>query len=94
MANSKSAEKRIRVAERKRARNKPLRSAAKTYEKRAETAIAAGDAETAVNEVRLAISQLDKVAGKGVIHPNNAARRKSRLMAKFNKLTATPVAQV
>ena len=94
MANSKSAEKRIRVAERTRARNKPLRSAAKTYEKRAETAIAAGDAETAVNEVRLAISQLDKVAGKGVIHPNNAARRKSRLMAKFNKLTATPVAQV
>ena len=90
MANSKSAEKRIRVAARKRARNMPLRSAAKTYEKRAETAIAGGDAELAASEVRLAISQLDKVAGKGVIHPNNAARRKSRLMAKFNKLGAAP----
>ena len=88
MANSKSAEKRIRVAERKRARNKPLRSAAKTYEKRAETAIAAGETDQAVAEVRQALSYLDKVAGKGVIHKNNAARRKSRLMAKFNKLTA------
>lgn len=87
MANSKSAQKRIRVAERKRARNKPLRSACKTFEKRAETAIAAGDAELAADEVRLAISQLDKVAGKGVIHRNNAARRKSRLMARFNKLS-------
>ncbi len=93
MANSKSAEKRIRVGERKRARNKPLRSAAKTYEKRAETAIAAGDAEAAAGEIRLAISQLDKVAGKGVIHKNNAARRKSRLMAKFNKLTTATAAQ-
>lgn len=95
MANSKSAEKRIRVAERRRRRNQPLRSAAKTYVKRAETAIGAGDAETAIAEVRQAISYLDKVADKGVIHKNNAARRKSRLMAKLNKLTAaaaTPAA--
>lgn len=86
MANSKSAEKRIRVAARKTARNKPLRSAAKTYEKRAETAIAAGDSTLAVVEVHQAMSFLDKVASKGVIHRNNAARRKSRLMAKYNKM--------
>jgi len=86
LANNKSAEKRIRVAERKRARNRPYRSAARTYVKKAEIAIEAGDAEAAASAVGDAISMLDRVAGKGIIHPNNAARRKSRLMAKFNQM--------
>lgn len=89
MANSKSALKRIRTSERKRIRNRPFRSSARTFVKKAELAIAAGDRAVAQESVLLAISTLDRVAQKGVIHPNNAARRKSRLMAKFHALGAT-----
>jgi small subunit ribosomal protein S20 len=88
LANSKSAEKRIRVAERRRLRNRPFRSAARTLVKKAELAIAGGDQDNAQNTVVKATSMLDRVAGKGIIHRNNAARRKSRLMAKFNALGA------
>lgn len=84
MANNKSAEKRIRVAEQKRQRNRPYRTAARTYVKKAELAIRQGDQELAAGAVGDAISTLDKVANRGVIHPNNAARRKSRLMKKYN----------
>ncbi len=88
MANSKSAEKRIRVAERRRMRNKPLRTQARTYVKKAEVAIAGADQADAAAQVLAAIRKLDSVANKGVIHKNNAARRKSRLMAKYNALVA------
>lgn len=86
MANSKSAKKRIRVAARRAARNKPFRTAARTFVKKAEVAIAAGDPEAAQAATLEAVSMLDRVANKGVIHKNNAARRKSRLMAKYNAL--------
>ncbi|HEU5422989.1 MAG TPA: 30S ribosomal protein S20 [Nitrolancea sp.] len=86
MANSKSAAKRARVAERQRIRNRIFRSAARTYVKKAERLIAARDAEAASTAVGDAISTLDRAAIKGIIHKNNAARRKSRLMAKFNQL--------
>jgi len=88
LANSKSSKKRIRVAERRAERNKPLRTEARTYVKKAEVAIAAGDVAAAEVATREAISVLDRVAVKDVIHKNNAARRKSRLMAKFNALAA------
>jgi small subunit ribosomal protein S20 len=88
LANNKSAQKRIRVSEQKRVRNRPYRTAARTYVKKAETAIRAGDANVAATAVGDALSMLDRVASKGIIHKNNAARRKSRLMAKFNKLAA------
>jgi len=88
LANNDSAKKRIRVAERRRLRNRPFRTAARTYIKKAELAIRAGDSSTAATAVGDAISMLDRVAGKGIIHKNNAARRKSRLMAKFNRLSA------
>ena len=88
MANSKSSKKRIRVAERRAERNKPLRTEARTYVKKAEVAIAAGDVTAAEAATREAISVLDRVAVKDVIHKNNAARRKSRLMAKFNALAS------
>ena len=88
MANSKSAEKRIRVAERRRLRNKPLRSEARTLVKKAELTIVDGDPAQAAAAVREAISTLDRVESKGVIHKNNAARRKSRLMAKLHQLEA------
>ncbi len=84
MANTKSALKMIRVSERKRMRNKPVRSAAKTYISRAERLIAQRDLEGAASAVITAMSQLDKAAEKGILHKNNAARRKSRLMRKLN----------
>ena len=88
MANSKSSKKRIRVAERRRDRNKPFRTEARTFVKKAELAIAAGDAAAAAAATQEAVSVLDRVAGKGVIHKNNAARRKSRLIAKYHALVA------
>lgn len=88
MANSKSAEKRIRVNETRRQRNRPYRSAARTLVKRAEMAIQRGDQVAAQDAVTRAVSMLDRAAGKGIVHPNNAARRKSRLMAKFNAANA------
>ncbi len=88
MANSKSSKKRIRVSERKRDRNKPLRTEARTFVKKAEVAIAAGDARDAEAATLEAVSVLDRVANKGVIHKNNAARRKSRLIAKYQALVS------
>jgi small subunit ribosomal protein S20 len=86
LANTKSAAKRARVAERRRLRNRVFRSAARTYIRKAERLIAQGDAQAAAEEVGNAISALDRASIKGIIHKNNAARRKSRLMAKFNGL--------
>ncbi len=88
LANSKSSKKRIRVAERRRDRNKPLRTEARTFVKKAEVAIAAGEAGAAEAAILEAVSVLDRVANKGVIHKNNAARRKSRLMTKYHALVA------
>jgi small subunit ribosomal protein S20 len=92
LANSKTALKRIRVAERNRLRNRPYRSMARTFVKKAELAVRAGDADAADAAVQKAVSTLDRVAGKGIIHPNNAARRKSRLMAKFNAMNSANAA--
>jgi small subunit ribosomal protein S20 len=87
LPNIKSAEKQVQVSERRRQRNRVFISAARTRIRRAEKLIQQGDAEGAAVAVGDAMSTLDRAAGKGVIHPNNAARRKSRLRQKFNKLT-------
>jgi small subunit ribosomal protein S20 len=84
--NLRSSVKDMRRSERRRQRNRPIISATRTYVRRARTAIEAGDAEAAARAVGDAISALDKAASKGVIHRNNAARRKSRLMARYNAL--------
>lgn len=91
MANTKSAQKRIRSDERKRQRNMMYRSRVKTMIKKAEQAIFNGTPDETL--VRIAISTLDKAAVKGIIHKNNAARRKSRLMKKFNAALAARAAQ-
>ncbi len=88
MANSKSAEKRARTNERRRISNRRFRSSSRTLVRTAEQAITRAEEEAAAGAVTNAISMLDRAARKGIIHPNNAARRKSRLMAKFNKLDA------
>jgi len=69
-------------------------SATKTAVKKADTAIAAGDLEGARQAVRQAISALDRAAKKGVLHPNNVARRKSRLHLKLNAVVAAPPPRV
>ncbi len=83
MANTRSAEKMIRVAERRRVRNRTIKSAVKTYIRKAERSIVATSEESAA-QVVVAISKLDKAASKGILHKRNAARRKSRLMKKLN----------
>ncbi len=81
----KSAQKRARVAEKRRLRNKSVRSLCKTNITKAERLIFSSELELARRAVVVAISSLDKAAEKGVIPPNNAARRKSRLMQKLNE---------
>ena len=85
MANTKSALKMIKVAEKRRLRNRPIKSAARTFLRRAQDAIAASPSESTTAEaVTKAISQLDRAVSKGVIHRNAASRRKSRLMKRLN----------
>jgi len=86
--HSRSAKKQVRVAAKGRLRNKPVRSLCKTNITKAEHLIFSGELEAAQNGVVTAITSLDKAAEKGIIHPNNAARRKSRLMKKLNKALA------
>ena len=93
MPVTKSAKKQMRVTERKRLRNKPIRSLCKTNITKAERLIFSGELEAAQKAVVAAISSLDKAAEKGIIHPNNAARRKSRLMSKLNKIQAPSSAE-
>jgi len=81
----KSAQKQVRVSGKRKLRNKSTRSLTKTNIIRAEKAIFSGALDEARETVTTAISSLDKAAEKGIIHPNNAARRKSRLMKKLNK---------
>ena len=85
MPNTKSAGKQMRVTQRKRLRNKSIRSLSKTNITKAERLIFSGELESAQAAAVAAISSLDRAAEKGVIHPNNAARRKSRLMRKLNE---------
>lgn len=87
MANTKSEKKSMRQNLKRRMRNKSVRTALKTYVGKAEDQIA-DNADTTQQAVLVAISHLDKAATKGVIHPNQAARRKSRLMKKLNQAVA------
>ena len=86
MANIKSAIKRNRQNERRRLQNRIYRGSARTQVKDAREAIESGNKEEATAEVAAAIRKLDLVATKGIIHKNNAARRKSRLMRQLNSM--------
>jgi len=85
---TRSAAKAHRQSLKRRLRNRMVRGSAKTSVKRADVAIAGGDLEAARLAVRAAISSLDQAVSKGVLHANNAARRKSRLFLKFNAAVA------
>jgi small subunit ribosomal protein S20 len=86
LANKKSAIKRLRSADRRRLRNRVYRGGARTVVRKARQLIEAGREEQAREAVRRAASALDKAAEKGIIHKNNAARRKSRLMRQLNQI--------
>ena len=73
-----------RVSERKRIRNAPLRSRAKTYVTKARRLMVSDEVEAAQQAVDEAVVALDKAAQKGAIHRKNAARRKSRLMRQLH----------
>ena len=82
MANTRSAKKRIRQNARRRLRNRAVRTRARTSVRQAREALE-GEGPTADQAVKVAISQLDRAASKGVIHRNSAARRKRRLAKRL-----------
>ncbi len=82
MANIKSQKKRILTNEKARQRNKAVKSALRTDIRKFNEAAAAGDAEKAQELAKVATRSLDKAASKGVIHPNQAANRKSSVASK------------
>jgi small subunit ribosomal protein S20 len=84
LAHTKSAKKMIHVIGEQRSHNRAIKSAVKTYTDKAEELISGKEPEPAKVAVQKASVALDKAAQKGVIHPNNAARHKSRLMKKLN----------
>ncbi|MBQ5590726.1 MAG: 30S ribosomal protein S20 [Clostridia bacterium] len=84
MPNIKSAKKRVKVIATKTERNKAMNSALKTEIKKANAAIVA-NAENKEEQVKSAITAIDKAASKGLLHKNNAARKKSALATKLNK---------
>ena len=87
MPNIKSAKKRVLVSEANYQRNKAARSALKTAIKKADAAIEAKSADAA-EVVKVAVKAIDKAAVKGLIHKNNAARKKSALATRLNKANA------
>ena len=85
MANTKSAEKRIKVIRRRTLRNKSLKSALRTAIRRFEDALAGAAREEAAEALRKALVAIDKAVTKGILHKNTAARKKSRLTRRFNR---------
>lgn len=95
MPNKAAAAKYLRASQRRRMRNKPVRTYARTTVRAALDAIedaadarqdgAAADWEQAEERIRQAVSALDRAAQKGVMHANTAARRKSRLLRRFHR---------
>ena len=88
MANSPQAKKRARQAEKRRTHNASLRSLVRTKIKHVVAAIGTGDAEQAKAALESAVPVIDRMADKGIIHKNKAARHKSRLNAQVKALAA------
>ncbi len=87
MPNIKSAKKRVLVSKANYEHNKAYRSALRTAVKKADAAIDAKSEDMAVT-VKAAVKKIDQAASKGIIHKNNAARKKSALVTRMNKVNA------
>lgn len=88
MANIKSQIKRNRQNEKRRQRNKAVRSEINTRTRNAVAAAEHGDADETAEAARMAVKRIDKAVSKGVLHRNTAARQKSRLMKRLARLQA------
>ncbi len=88
MANHRSAIKRFRQSEKRRIHNRIYRTRVRTLVKKARTEIQSNDFEAAKAATMVAVRDLDMAASRGTIHPNNAARRKGRLMKQLAALQA------
>ena len=86
MANIKSAKKRVLITEAKTLQNQMFKTSLKTSIKKYEAALAAGDKELASETYKAAVKKIDKAVAKGILHKNNAARKKSQFTAKLNAL--------
>ncbi len=86
MANTASARKRIRQTLRRTQRNQARKSRMRTFVKKVEAAITGGDKTTAATALRAAQPEMQRAAGKGVIHANTVARRLSRLSARIKAM--------
>lgn len=88
MANSPQSKKRARQAEKRRRHNGSLRSTVRTSIKKVIAAIGSGDVENAKSAYAAAVPVIDRMADKGIIHKNKAARHKSRLNAQIKAMAA------
>ncbi|MFT6274371.1 MAG: small subunit ribosomal protein S20 [Halioglobus sp.] len=88
MANSPQAKKRARQSEKRRTHNSSLRSLVRTVIKKVLAAVATGDAEQAQAAYNAAVPVIDRMADKGILHKNKAARHKSRLNSQVKALSA------
>ncbi|MEM9254886.1 MAG: 30S ribosomal protein S20 [Pseudomonadota bacterium] len=88
MANSPQAKKRARQAVKRRTHNASLRSLVRTVIKKVDAAVLSGDAQAAQSAYAAAVPVIDRMADKGIIHKNKAARHKSRLNAQVKALAA------
>lgn len=86
MANSKSAKKRVLVAERNRVRNQAVKTKVKTMSKKVLAAVETTDVEAAKAALSVAYKELDKAVTKGILKKNTASRKKARLAARVNSL--------
>ena len=86
LANTKQAKKRVRQAEKHRRNNASMRSMLRTYIKKVLAAIATGNQKASVSSLEEAVPVIDRMAHKGIIHKNKAARHKSRLTAHVKKM--------
>lgn len=86
MANTKQQRKRVLIAERQRQENLRYRSSIKTYFRRLETSVEAGETETAADVAKKLTSTIDKAAARNAIHDNNAAHKKSRVAKLLSQL--------
>jgi small subunit ribosomal protein S20 len=88
VANSAQAKKRARQSEKRRTHNASLRSLVRTVIKKVNAAVITGDAEQARAAYNSAVPVIDRMADKGILHKNKAARHKSRLSAQVKALAA------
>jgi small subunit ribosomal protein S20 len=88
LANSAQARKRARQSEKRRAQNASQRSMVRTYIKRVQAAITTGDHDVATQALAAAVPVIDRMADRGIMHKNKAARHKSRLNTAIKALKA------